>query len=45
MTLAGETEVLEEKPVPVSLRPTQISHELVWNQTQTSAARGGRLTA
>jgi hypothetical protein len=26
--LAGENEVIEEKPAPVPLRPTQIPHEL-----------------
>jgi len=36
MILARETEVLEEKPVPVYLCPSQISHELTWNRTRDS---------
>jgi hypothetical protein len=28
----GKTEVLREKPVPVTLCPTQIQHGLAWEQ-------------
>jgi hypothetical protein len=41
----GKTEELEEKPVPVPLRPPQILHGLTWARTRPSAVRGQRLTA
>jgi hypothetical protein len=37
MTLAGNTEVCEEKPVLVPLCPPQISHGLAWDRTCASA--------
>jgi hypothetical protein len=40
----GETEGLEEKPVPVLLRPPQIPYGLTWARTLTSAVRSRRLT-
>ena len=36
MILAGETEVLGEKPVTVPLHTPQISHGLIWNRTRAS---------
>jgi len=33
-------EVRSEKPVLVPLCPSQISHELAWDQTQPSKVRG-----
>ena len=41
----GKTELLGEKPVPVSLSPPQISHGLAWDRTLASAVRGRWLTA
>jgi hypothetical protein len=38
--LAGETEVLEEKPSPMPLCPPQIPHDLIWARTR--AAAGGK---
>jgi len=32
------------KPIPLPLRPTQISRGLTWDRTQASALRGRRLT-
>ena len=40
MILAGETEVLGEKPVTVPLCPQGISHGLTWVRTQASEVRG-----
>jgi hypothetical protein len=40
MILIGENEVLEEKPVLVSICPPQIPHGLAWGQTQESMMRG-----
>jgi hypothetical protein len=42
MVLTGETEVLGEKLVPVSLFPLKISHGLAWGRTQTSTVTGRR---
>jgi len=36
MKLTKENEVLGKKPVPVTLCPPQIPHELVWDQTWSS---------
>jgi hypothetical protein len=44
MILAGETEELGEKPVPVPLCPPQIPHGLTWARTRASAVRSRRLT-
>jgi len=41
MVLTGEKGALEEKLVPVSLRPPQTSQELTWVWTRVSAARSG----
>jgi hypothetical protein len=41
----GKTEVLGEKPVPVSLCPPQIPHGLTRDQIRATAVRGRRLTA
>lgn len=35
----NKTEVLSIKPVPVPLRPTQISYGLSWEQTQAFEVR------
>jgi hypothetical protein len=40
-----KTEVLGEKPVPVSLCPPQIPHRLTRDRTRASAVRGRQLTA
>jgi hypothetical protein len=45
ITLTGENQVLGEKPVPVPLRPPQISHGLNWDRNKPSAVRGRRLSA
>jgi hypothetical protein len=36
-SLAGETEVLGQKPVPMPLGPPQISHDLTRAGTRTAA--------
>jgi hypothetical protein len=41
----GKPEVLGEKPVPVTLCPTQIAHGLTRDRTRAAAVRGWRLTA
>ena len=41
----GKTEVLGEKPVPVTICPPQIAHGLIRDRTRASAVRGRRLTA
>jgi hypothetical protein len=41
----GKTEVLGEKPVPVTLCPPQIPHVPTNDRTRASAVRGRRLTA
>jgi hypothetical protein len=41
----GKTDGLEEKPIPVSLCPQQISHGLTWERTRPSAERSRRLTS
>jgi hypothetical protein len=43
--LAGETEVLEKKPVPVPLCLPQIPHDLTWARTWAAAVGSRRLTA
>jgi hypothetical protein len=40
MKLTGENEVLEEKPVPVSICPPQIPHGMTWGRTQDSMMTG-----
>jgi hypothetical protein len=35
MIVTGKTEVLEEKPVPVTLYPPQILPERFWDQTRS----------
>ena len=40
-----ETEILGEKPAPVSLCPPQISCELTWDRTRASAGKGRQITA
>ena len=44
MTLTGETEVLEGKPVHFPLRPPQIACGLAWDRTWVSTMRGRQLT-
>ena len=44
MVLTGETEVQEEKPVPLPFCRTQISHGLALDRAWASAARSRRLT-
>ena len=41
----GKPEVFGEKPVPESLVPPQIPHEMTRDRTRASAVRGRRLTA
>jgi hypothetical protein len=41
----GKSEVLGEKPVPVTLCPPQIPHGLIRDRTRASVAEGRRLTA
>ena len=41
----GKTEVLGEKPIPVSLCLQQIPHGLTWDRSRVSAVGGRRLTA
>jgi hypothetical protein len=43
--LAGKTEVLGEKPVPVPLCPPRILHDLTWARTRAAAVGSQRLTA
>jgi hypothetical protein len=45
MILIGNTQELGENPVPVSLYPPQIPHELIRARTRASAVGGRRLTA
>jgi len=40
MILTGESEVLEENPVSVSMCPPQILHGLAWGRTQDSMMTG-----
>jgi hypothetical protein len=40
-----KNEVLEEKPVPMPLSPSQIRHGTTRDRTRASAVRGRRLTA
>jgi len=44
MLLAGETDVFVQQTQPLSVRPPQISHELVWNRNLASAPRNRHLT-
>ena len=37
--MTGETEVLSEKPVLLTLCPSQTSHELSWDRGRTSTVR------
>jgi hypothetical protein len=39
-----KAEVLREKSVPVPLRPPQIPHGLLWEQTQASTVKSQQLT-
>jgi hypothetical protein len=39
MILTGETEGLEEKPVPVTLSPPEIENGLIWVLSRASSAR------
>lgn len=45
MTLTGETEVHEGKPVRFPLGPPQIARGLAWVQMWVSAVRGQQPTA
>jgi len=45
MTLTGETEGHEGKPVCFPLGPLQIAHGLAWDQMWVSAVGGQQLTA
>jgi hypothetical protein len=40
MTLTGESEILNVKPVQIPLCPPQISHGLVWNRTRVPGGQG-----
>jgi len=44
MTLTGENEVLEGKPVRFPLGPPHIAHGLAQDQTWVSAVKGRQLT-
>lgn len=44
MVLTGDSEVQEEKPVPVALCRPQISHGLALDRAWASAVRSRRLT-
>jgi hypothetical protein len=41
----GKTEILRDKPVPVSLCPPQIPHGLTWDRTRASTVGDRWLTA
>jgi hypothetical protein len=43
--LAGETEVLAEKPAPIPFCPPQTPHGLAWDRTRAPAVGIRRLTA
>lgn len=45
MILTGKTERLGEKPVPVALRPPQVTHALTWARNRASAVKNRRLIA
>jgi hypothetical protein len=45
LELAGETEVLGEKPATVPLCPPQIPHNLIRDRTRAAAVGSQRLTA
>ena len=42
--LAGNTDVLGNKPVPLSLIPSLTQHTLIWDRSRTSATTDLRLT-
>jgi len=44
MILTGKTDVLGEKPVPVTLCPPQIPQGVAWNRKQASAVTDRRIT-
>jgi hypothetical protein len=44
MLLAGEHQLLGEKPLPLLLCPPQIPHELVWDPTWAFVMTGRGLT-
>jgi len=41
----GKTEVLREKPIPLSLHPPQIPRRLVWDQIKDCTVKGQEQTA